>query len=116
MLCVPIALVKGVPPRCRSANLALALQCRRPNAHTNTCAHLQVLSTRNVIHPLLHVTREGGWLGGVPDEDVHRSGLYEEDLTHPSDAGGGAEGEGRVSGRGEYLARMCTAVDCTRRT
>ena len=65
-----------------------------------------MLSTRNVIHPLLHVTREGGWLGGVPDEDVHRSGLYEEDLTHPSDAGGG-EREGECGlGEENYLAPL----------
>ena len=74
--------------------------------HIQTLVHLQVLSARNVIHPLLHVTREGGWLGGVPDEDVHRSGLYEEDLTHPSDAGGAERGGRCEIGEENYLTPL----------
>ena len=49
---------------------------------------VQLLSVRNVIHPLIHTsTTAGGWLEDSTEEDVMRSGLFTEDLTHPSDAG-----------------------------
>ena len=53
---------------------------------------VQLLSVRNVIHPLIHTSTadgsSGGWSEDVKDEDVKRSGLFTEDLTHPSDTGG----------------------------
>ena len=57
---------------------------------------VQLLSVRNVIHPLIHTSTadaagggsSGGWLEDVKEEDVKQSGLFTEDLTHPSDTGG----------------------------